>query len=98
MMKSKAKPGEDFTSVSLEDTGATPEELSPRGFTQPFRIDFLYFLDRLEQPCPAGDAVCFEAWGDGKADGFFRAACIGDDKVGYHRIKLTFDALNRGVK
>ena len=55
-------------------------------------------LPDLKEPPPAGNAIAFEAWGDGKADGLVSAAFIRHNKIGVHRVKPAFPAFHRSVE
>ena len=55
-------------------------------------------LPDLKEPPPAGNAIAFEAWGDGKADGLVSAAFIRPNKIGVHGVKPALPAFHRSVE
>ena len=61
-------------------------------------VGLFYPLYHLKKPCPAGDSVGFERRRNRKADGFFSAAFVGDDKEGVERIKSAVNALYRSIE
>ena len=71
---------------------------APRCAPLPLRVYLAHFLHHLKQPRPARDAVGFQRRGYRKADGFFRAAGIRDNKIGSQRVQAAPAAFHRGVK
>ena len=67
-------------------------------FAPPFRVDFLDMLHHFKKPRSAGDAVCLQGGGHGKADGFLRPAGVSHHQIGGQRIKPALHAFHGGVE
>ncbi len=76
--------------------GARKDSAGSVGFA--LQIDFIHAPDHLEQSRAAGDAVCFQGRGYGKADCLFGPRGVRHDKVCRKRVKLPLDTLYRGIK
>ena len=63
-----------------------------------FPLDFPRLLNHLKEPAPPGKPVGLERRRHGKADRFFRAGLIGDDKVCLERIKPALNAFDGGIE
>ena len=61
-------------------------------------VDFAQSLHDFEEACAASDAVGFECWRDGEADGLLGARGVGHHEVGGERIEPTFGALDGGIE
>ena len=68
------------------------------GLPLPPEVDLLDLLHHLEEPGPARNAVGFQGWGHGQADGLIRPPLIRHHQIGGHGIQPPLHALHRGVK
>ena len=101
---SHARFGDDVfqrqAGIGREERGAVggTGKFAPRRAAEALGVDGAHALDDLEQPRPPGDAQRLEGGRDGQADGLFRAAFIGHDEMGVHRVQIAFDALDRSIE
>ena len=69
-----------------------------RGVSFALSVDCLNFLLNFEEASATGQAIAFERWGDGKADGFGSATLVGDNKMSGERIESPLLAFYRSLE